>query len=32
VTDLVVELGEARTGTLRGQLARALGDPSLEIG
>jgi hypothetical protein len=31
VTDLVVELGEARTGTLRGQLARALGDPSLEI-
>ena len=32
VTDLVVELGEARAGTLRGQLARALGDPSLEIG
>jgi signal transduction histidine kinase len=32
VTDLVVELGEARTDTLRGQLARALGDPSLEIG
>ncbi len=32
VTDLVVELGEARTGTLRGQLAQALGDPSLEIG
>jgi signal transduction histidine kinase len=32
VTDLVVELGEARSGTLRGQLARALGDPSLEIG
>ena len=32
VTDLVVELGEARTGTLRSQLARALGDPSLEIG
>jgi signal transduction histidine kinase len=32
VTDLVVELGEARTGTLRGQLARALGDPSLEVG
>ena len=32
VTDLVVELGEARTGTLRGQLSRALGDPSLEIG
>jgi signal transduction histidine kinase len=31
VTDLVVELGEARTGTLRGALSRALGDPSLEI-
>src|SRR5215211_1574782 len=32
VADLVVELGEARSGTLRGQLARALGDPSLEMG
>ena len=32
VTDLVVELGEARSATLRGELARALGDPSLEIG
>ncbi len=32
VTDLVVELGEARSGTLRGQLSQALGDPSLEIG
>jgi signal transduction histidine kinase len=32
VADLVVELGEARSGTLRGELARALGDPSLEIG
>jgi signal transduction histidine kinase len=32
VTDLVVELGEARAGTLRGELARALGDPSLEVG
>jgi signal transduction histidine kinase len=32
VADLVVELGEARSGTLRGALARALGDPSLEIG
>jgi signal transduction histidine kinase len=32
VADLVVELGEARTGTLRGELSRALGDPSLEIG
>jgi hypothetical protein len=29
VTDLVVELGEARSGTLRGELARALGDPTL---
>jgi signal transduction histidine kinase len=32
VTDLVVELGEARSGTLRGELSQALGDPSLEIG
>jgi signal transduction histidine kinase len=32
VTDLVVELGEGRSGTLRGELARALGDPSLEVG
>jgi signal transduction histidine kinase len=32
VTDLVVELGEARSGTLRDALARALGDPSLELG
>jgi len=32
VTDLVVELGEARTATIRGALSRALGDPSLEIG
>jgi signal transduction histidine kinase len=32
VADLVVELGEARSGTLRGQLSRALGDPSLQIG
>jgi signal transduction histidine kinase len=32
VADLVVELGEARSSTLRGQLSRALGDPSLEIG
>jgi len=31
VTDLVVELGGARSGTLRGELARALGDPSLEV-
>jgi signal transduction histidine kinase len=32
IADLVVELGEARSGTLRGELSRALGDPSLEIG
>jgi signal transduction histidine kinase len=32
VTDLVVELGEARSGTLRGELASALGDPTLELG
>jgi signal transduction histidine kinase len=32
VTDLVVELGERGTGDLRGQLARAMGDPSLELG
>jgi signal transduction histidine kinase len=31
VADLVVELGEARSDTLR-ELSRALGDPSLEIG
>jgi signal transduction histidine kinase len=32
VTDLVVELGEARSGTLRDGLARALGDPTVEVG
>ena len=32
VADLVVELGETRAGTLRDRLARALGDPSLQIG
>jgi signal transduction histidine kinase len=32
VADLVVELGESRSGTLRGELSRALGDPSLVIG
>lgn len=32
VTDLVVELGERRSTTLRDALARALGDPSLEVG
>jgi len=31
ITDLVVELGAARSGTLRDALSRALGDPSLEI-
>jgi signal transduction histidine kinase len=32
VADLVVELGETRSGTLRDALARALGDPALEVG
>jgi hypothetical protein len=32
VTDLVVELGEARSGTVPGALSRVLGDPSLKIG
>jgi signal transduction histidine kinase len=32
VTDLVVALGETQTGTLRDALARALGDPSLQVG
>jgi signal transduction histidine kinase len=32
VADLVVELGEVRSGTLRDELARALGDPSLQVG
>jgi signal transduction histidine kinase len=32
ITDLVVELGAARSGTLRAALSSALGDPSLEIG
>ena len=32
ITDLVVDLGEARSGTLRDSLARALGDPTLEVG
>ena len=32
VTDLVVELGETGSGTLRDALARALGDPTLEVG
>ena len=32
VADLVVELGETRSGTLRDGLAQALGDPSLQVG
>ena len=32
VTDLVVEVGESRSGTLRDELAHALGDPTLEVG
>jgi signal transduction histidine kinase len=32
IADVVVELGEERSGTLRAELSRALGDPSLEIG
>jgi signal transduction histidine kinase len=32
VTDLVVELAETRSGTLRDALARALGDPALRVG
>jgi signal transduction histidine kinase len=32
VTDLVVELGETRSAPLRDALARALGDPSLQVG
>jgi signal transduction histidine kinase len=31
VTDLVVELGEKRSGTVRGELAWALGDPTLQV-
>jgi hypothetical protein len=32
VADLVVELGETRSGTLRDRLARALGDRTLAVG
>jgi signal transduction histidine kinase len=32
VADLVVDLGQADSGTLRDALAQALGDPTLEIG
>jgi signal transduction histidine kinase len=31
LADLVVELGETRTGSIRDALAHALGDPSLEV-
>ncbi len=32
LADLVIELTETRSGALRQQLARALGDPELEVG
>ena len=32
VADLVLQLGQARSQTLRGELARAIGDPTLEVG
>jgi signal transduction histidine kinase len=32
LADLVVELGEARSGTFRTALARTLGDPTLQVG
>ena len=32
LADLVVELGETRSGTLRDRLASTLGDPTLELG
>ena len=32
VTDLVVDLGQTESGTLRDALADALGDPTLEVG
>ena len=32
VADLVVELGDVASGTLRDALARALGDPTLQVG
>jgi signal transduction histidine kinase len=31
MTDLVVDLGETRSGTVRDALAQALGDPTLEV-
>jgi signal transduction histidine kinase len=32
ITDLVVDLGETRSGTLRDALADAVGDPTLDVG
>jgi hypothetical protein len=32
VADLVLQLGQARSRTLRGELTRAIGDPTLEVG
>ena len=32
VADLVLQLGQARSRTLRWELARAIGDPALEVG
>jgi signal transduction histidine kinase len=32
MSDLVVELGETRSGTVRDALARAVGDPTLRVG
>jgi signal transduction histidine kinase len=32
VADLVLQLGQARSRTLRWELARAIGDPTLEVG
>ena len=32
VVDLVVELGDSRSGTLRDAMAETLGDPTLEVG
>jgi signal transduction histidine kinase len=31
IADFIVEVGEERSGTLRAELSRALGDPSLDI-
>ena len=32
MTDLVVDLGDTRSGTVRDALAQALGDPTLAVG